>query len=313
MPVDISQTLQEAFGLSDLQLQRLITRSPHSYKIYTIPKKSGGMRTIAQPAKETKYLQHWLIANIFSMLPVHDCASAYKSGASIKLNADAHSKNQYLSKFDFRDFFPSIKYSDLIVHFERYLNGHLDPKSIKLAARLSCIRIKSDKSLCLSVGAPSSPVLSNSVMFDFDSQVYHWCLSRGITYTRYADDLSFSTNIANLSSEIQPWIQETLQNILYPKLTLHPEKTIHLSKKFQRRITGVIISNEGRLSIGRDRKRLISALIHRFSLSELQDQEIHNLQGLLGFAADIEPDFVLRMRKKYDSKLIDRIFSSRKS
>lgn len=100
--------LQSSLGISDYLLNRLIQRAPHSYKVYTIAKRSGGLRTIAQPAKETKFIQRWLIENVFSQLPVHECASAYKVGASIKKNADAHKSNSYVIKLDFKDFFPSI-------------------------------------------------------------------------------------------------------------------------------------------------------------------------------------------------------------
>ena len=166
--------MQDALGFSEAQLQRLIARSPHTYKIYTIPKKSGGVRTIAQPAKETKFLQHWLIQNIFNQLPIHACATAYKTGASIKSNAAAHKENHYISKFDFSGFFTSIKARDLVSHLSRYLSGTVAAADIKNIARLSCISPKEGGGLGLSIGAPSSPVLSNSVMYDFDKAIDEW-------------------------------------------------------------------------------------------------------------------------------------------
>lgn len=308
----LPQFMHDAFGLSEAQLQRLIVRSPHTYKIYTIPKKSGGVRIIAQPAKETKFIQHWLISNIFSRLPIHECAAAYKTGASIKANAIAHSQNHYISKFDFEAFFGSIKQSDLINHFSRHLGERLLAVDIKNIARLSCISPKDGTGLCLSIGAPSSPILSNSIMYEFDCKVQQWCSPRKITYTRYADDLTFSTSVKEICSEIEPMIREIILNLDYPKLRINDNKTIHLSKKNQRRVTGVIINNEGQISIGRERKRTVSALIHRFSIGTLPVQDIYKLQGLLGFSRDIEPEFIARMRKKYGSQLIDAIFQIRK-
>ena len=96
MVENLPRVMQEALGFNEAQLLRLIARSPHTYKIYTIAKKSGGVRTIAQPAKETKFIQHWLIQNVFDRLPVHACAAAYKRGASIKANAAAHKENYYI-------------------------------------------------------------------------------------------------------------------------------------------------------------------------------------------------------------------------
>lgn len=309
----LRRDLQESLGISDYLLNRLIQRAPYSYKVYTIPKRSGGQRTIAQPAKETKFIQRWLIQNIFSKLPVHESASAYKDGASIKKNATAHKNNSYVTKLDFKDFFPSIKVSDLVEHISKHLGESLGYQDIQDVARISCIRLQGRSDLCLSIGAPSSPVLSNTIMYSFDSELFAWCAKNGITYTRYADDLTFSTNTKEISSDIEPFVRGVVQKLTYPSLSLNNEKTTHLSKKHQRRITGIIINNKGDVSLGRNRKREISVLIHKFSIGILPEFEIFRLQGLLGFAKDIEPLFVARMRGKYKSSLIDEIFQKRKS
>ena len=308
----LRRDLQSSLGISEYLLNRLVQRAPYSYKVYTIPKRSGGQRTIAQPAKETKFIQHWLIQNIFSQLPVHECASAYKVGASIKKNANAHKSHSYITKLDFKDFFPSITSNDLVKHLSIHLGNSLGTQDIQDIARISCIRLPGKSDLCLSVGAPSSPVLSNSIMFGFDSEVFAWCNKNGITYTRYADDLTFSTSTKNVSSDIEPFVRGIVQKLAYPSLSLNSKKTTHLSKKHQRRITGIIINNEGNISLGRNRKREVSALIHKFSLGILPEPEIFRLQGLLGFAKDVEPLFVARMRGKYTSKLIEEILQKRK-
>lgn len=313
MKLDLKASMIEAYGISEAQLQRLVARSPHAYKVYTIPKKSGGVRTIAQPAKEVKYLQRWLIENLFCKLPVHECATAYKDGASIKINASRHQGNQYIAKFDFKNFFTSIKEKDLFDHLTKHFGEELSEDDVKMVARLSCISVPSRKQLCLSIGAPSSPFLSNSVMYEFDCAINCWCREKKVTYTRYADDLTFSTNEKGLSSEIEPTIRAAIRSIEYPVLYLNNKKTIHLSKRHQRRVTGVVINNEGDLSLGRERKRAISTLIHRFIIGIIADDEIFTLQGLLGFAKDIEPDFLIRMRKKYGYSAIDKILQTRKS
>lgn len=304
--------LEGSLGLSDYLINRLIDRAPYSYKVYTIPKRSGGQRTIAQPAKEIKFIQRWLIQNIFDKLPVHECASAYKDGASIKKNANSHKSHSYFIKLDFKDFFPSITSSDLVMHISKHLGHIFGAQDVQDIARVSCIRLHGKGDLCLSVGAPSSPVLSNTIMFSFDSEVSAWCAQNGITYTRYADDLTFSTSTKGICSEIESFVKGVTQELDYPNLTLNFNKTTHLSKKHQRRITGVIINNFGALSLGRNRKREISALIHKFSLDILPESEIFRLQGLLGFAKDVEPLFVARMRRKYSSRLIEEVLKKRK-
>lgn len=305
--------LQEAAGLSEAQILRLVARSPHAYKVYAIPKKSGGQRVIAQPAKETKFVQRWLMTNIFRRLPLHDAAVAYRDGASIKKNASMHKDNSYISKFDFQNFFPSIKESDLVSHFAQHLGTSFSLSDLQHMARLCCISNKGMKERCLSIGAPSSPMLSNSVMYEFDSKISSWCLTKEIVYTRYADDLTFSVSQKEVSSEIEAVIRSVVRNLEYPRLRINNKKTVHLSKKYQRRITGLIINNSGEVSIGRERKRTISTLIHRFSINLLSKEETYHLQGLLGFAVDVEPLFIERMRTKYGSVTVDAIFDTRKA
>ena len=312
MTLNLKQKMQESLGITEAQLNQLIQRSPFTYKVYDIPKRNGGHRTIAQPAAETKYIQYWLIENIFPKLPLHACATAYKTGSSILKNVSAHKSNKYLTKFDFQSFFTSITFENLATHLSIHLGSELSANEIMDIARIACIKTPDKKELCLSIGAPCSPVLSNSIMFEFDNAVFTWCEEKKITYTRYADDLAFSTNEKGISSCVEPFLKEVIKNLAYPSLRLNDKKTTHLSKKYQRRITGLIINNEGNVSIGRERKREISTLIHRFSLNLLSAEETYYLQGLLGFAKDVEPLFASRMRGKYSSALIENILQIRK-
>lgn len=293
-------------------LERIIQRAPYSYKVYSIPKKSTGRRTIAQPAKETKYIQQWLIHNVFNQLPIHDAATAYKLGASIKKNALAHANNNFISKFDFKTFFTSIKEDHLRSHFIRHLSDLLSEDDINDILRVCCIRLHSNEPLCLSIGAPSSPVLSNSIMHGFDLEVTSWCEKNGFIYTRYADDLTFSTNAKETSSKVEPALRNIIRKLEYPLLRFNRKKTIHLSKKNQRRVTGLVLTNEGKVSLGRSRKREISALIHKYSHNSLDEKEIFRLQGLLAFAKDVEPLFISRMRKKYGHIIIETLLKKRK-
>ncbi|MCC7595911.1 RNA-directed DNA polymerase [Janthinobacterium sp. FW305-129] len=310
---NLSGLIHLSLGISTTQLDRIIQRSPFTYKIYTIKKRSGGYRTIAQPAKETKFIQNWLIENIFSTFPVHECASAYKNGASILKNAELHKKGEFLSKYDFKDFFSSIKVKDLVLFFTHQLAHRFSKLDILRMAQISCVRHTELSGLCLSIGAPSSPILSNAIMYDFDAKIYEWCNKNNISYSRYADDLTFSTNELGRSDEITSLVNAAILENKIVKLQINKKKTVHLSKKYQRRITGLIITNSNIVSIGRSRKREISTLIHKFSLNMLSDDEKYRLQGLLGFSKNIEPLFIERMNVKYGKDLINQIFKIRKS
>lgn len=312
MTLTLKQNMQASLGTTEDQLNRLIIRSPYAYKVYAIPKRNGQSRIIAQPAGETKFVQYWLIENVFRKLPVHACSTAYKAGSSILQNASAHRHNSYLAKFDFQNFFTSITFANLVAHLTKHLGHEFSANELNDIARLSCRKTPEKKELCLTIGAPCSPILSNSIMFEFDTAMFKWCQERNIAYTRYADDLAFSTNQKGMSSDVEQFVKDVIKNLEYPSLRLNIEKTTHLSKKFQRRVTGLVINNEGNISLGRQRKREISTLIHRFSLKLLEAEEAYYLQGLLGFAKNVEPLFLSRMRGKYSSNLINDILQLRK-
>lgn len=311
MTRSLSQQLNISLGITELQLERLIQRSPNTYKTYPIPKRSGGFRIIAQPAKETKFIQYWLITNVFSNLLVHDCATAYKPGASIAKNASIHQRNAFLSKFDFKDFFGSITYEAIFSFFCRELSASYSEADLAKMARVSCIKHEGRDQMCLSIGAPSSPLLSNAIMRRFDEEVFAWAGELNLAYSRYADDLTFSGNTKNLCTEIDEKLRLSVINLTDVQLAINDKKTIHLSKKHQRRITGVVLNNNDDLSLGRERKREISAMLHRFTHNRLPDGEIFRLQGLLGFAADLEPSFIASMNRKYGNQILCELFKKR--
>ena len=114
-----------------------------------------------------------------------------------------------------------------------------------------------------------------------------------------------------MSSEIEPFLRAVIKNLKYPSLIFNNKKTTHLSKKHQRRVTGLILTNDGDISLGRSRKREISLMIYKYIKGYLSDKELDKLQGLLGFAKGVEPIFIQRMNAKYTNEVISKIFSHR--
>lgn len=304
----IIDKLVSELALTKEQFLRIASRAPRTYKKYVIPKKGGGYRLIAQPARETKYIQRWLISNVFGTLPVHVAATAYCKGSSIKVNAQLHAANSYIVKLDFKSFFPSIKSGDVLSHLRKYVTDATEPE-LKILTSLSCFSNSGD--LSLSIGSPLSPLLSNSILYEFDCSAAKWASENGFIYSRYADDLTFSTSAKGSSALVVPMVRTLIAGLSYPKLTLNEEKTLHLSRRGCRRVTGVVLSNSGAVSIGRDRKREISAMVHRFSVGEIPDADLHRLQGLLGFVQDVEPLFLSRLRSKYTSAIITELLQKR--
>ncbi|EAR5551579.1 RNA-directed DNA polymerase, partial [Salmonella enterica] len=79
------------------------------------------------------------------------------------------------------------------------------------------------------------------------------------------------------------------------------------SRKFNRHVTGVTITTEGYLSLGRDRKRLLRSKIHHYVCGVLSEKEILTLKGELGYAKFIEHKFFLSMIKRYGNAVISEI------
>lgn len=300
----ILEELALDFPLSPTDLSRLVLTAPQRYKIYRIAKrKTGEWRIIAQPSREVKILQYWVLSNYLKNLPIHACASAYKSGSSIRANAEKHANSQFLLKMDFKDFFPSIIPEDLFYYMKRFFILGDDEKLF-----LSNVLFWQNAGrLRLSIGAPSSPMISNIVMYEFDEIMSHHCSIHGVNYTRYADDLAFSTNTPGILSAIESLVEKTTKQILHPRLSINSDKTVHASRKGRRKVTGIILNNNGDVSLGRERKRTISAMVHSFALGKVSQDQAVRLSGLLAFCMDVEPAFVARLSKKYGFEIIGRI------
>lgn len=304
---DILLGLLEALPLSRDELLKLIRSSPMRYKVYSIPKRTPGQfRTIAQPAREVKILQRWVIANFLSQFPVDPAAMAYRTGRNIADNARPHVRSRFLLKLDFKDFFPSILDTD----FKRFLAKNapsVADSDAELLARILFWRPKGTRKLCLAIGAPSSPLLSNILLVEFDRAVSRFCSKLGVAYTRYADDLSFSAQTSDLLAQVEEMISGLCGRRRSPRLTLNSEKTVRVSRKRSRKVTGLVLTNEGGISLGRDLKREIRATVHHFVTGKLNREQTLSLRGTLAYVNSVEPGFLNRLRTKYGPDTIRQI------
>ena len=304
--MNILDKISETSGMPQDLCAKFIISAPNRYKRYEIPKRNGsGTRLIAQPSKSVKPIQRVCINELRAFLPVHKAALAYEVGTGIKRNANMHRYNRYLLKMDFTNFFPSIKPHVLLNILEQHSVKITDVDKFVLTSLLFWKPSRRNSDLELSIGAPSSPFISNAVMYFFDVAVTEYCKEKSIQYTRYADDLVFSTNVTDILFELPKFLETLIKQPSMSFLKFNSDKTVFASKRVNRHITGVTITNDGRLSIGRKRKRKISSMIHRFKLRQLKsDSDINELKGLLGFAKHIEPAFIRRMRDKYSKEII---------
>jgi RNA-directed DNA polymerase len=285
----------------------LIRSAPHRYKVYQIPKRAPGQfRTIAQPAKEVKALQYWVMRNVLSQFDVHPAATGYRKGRSIIHNARPHTRGRFLLKLDFKDFFPSLKARDFRL-FLRRKKSDLDKETVDALCRVLFWRPKETLDLCLSIGAPTSPMLSNILMFDFDQRISIFCALRHVTYTRYADDLSFSAERSDALASVEKAVMELCGRLKSPALTINQTKTVRVSMRDARRVTGLVLTNDRKVSLGRDEKRRIRASVHRFVTNRLSADQILELRGMLNYVNSVEPAFLNRLRKKYGIETIARL------
>lgn len=305
--MNLIELMLQELPFTEHELVLLIATAPARYKVHHIEKRNGrGLREIAQPTAEVKLLQRWAITRVLNNLPVHSAASAYVKGKSIKDHAAAHAGSRYLLKLDFQNFFPSIRSVDFIKHAA--IHTKLSLQDVENLSRILFRRQRGERTLRLSIGAPSSPFVSNSIMFSFDEHIQRHCDAKGIAYTRYADDLAFSTNTPHILDDLLSFVQATCSRIDHPKLTLNSEKTVFASKKHSRQLTGITLTNDGLLSIGRQRKREIRAMTHRASLGQLTFDEINHLKGLISFVYSVEPEFIQTLKRMVGEEKMHFLF-----
>lgn len=283
------------------------TPSKH-YKVYKIPKKRLGFRTIAQPTPAVKVIQKQIVDYLIPKTSIHTSALAYVSGKGVKDNALQHVKSDYLLKVDLENFFNSITPKMLVKALKHQGIDISQTDTMVLSQFLFWnITKKTNGKLVLSVGAPSSPFVSNLVMFAFDQRMSKLCRSTGITYTRYADDLTFSTTHKNILFQHLNEVRKVLKKEFGARLVLNESKTVFSSKAHNRHVTGVTLTNNNKISLGRDKKRYISSLIHKFNLGLLDQEDIYHLQGLISYAKHIEVRFLRNMSLKYGANVLDSI------
>ncbi|WCH25939.1 retron St85 family RNA-directed DNA polymerase [Aeromonas salmonicida] len=304
----VISTLAQVLDKKAIYIERFLVYAPRKYRVYKIPKRKHGFRVIAQPTAELKKLQRAFIDR--AKIPVHECAMAYRDGVSIKDNAQLHSGNTFFLSMDFENFFNSITPDLLWGVFNRFGKVISPNEKLWLSKLLFwCPSKKNSNKLILSVGAPSSPKVSNFCMYFFDEYISIYCQDRNITYSRYADDLSFSTNEKDILFQIPAVVQETLLKLFGREITINNSKTVFSSKAHNRHVTGITITNEGELSLGREKKRYIKHLIFQFKNGLLGVSDVGYLRGVLSFAFYIEPAFKTSMKKKYTQATIDSIFN----
>ena len=224
--MDIKKKISVDLDIPSDLIDEAVAASRSQVKKFYINKKSGSSRrAIYQPAKKVKTIQYWLMANVFNKLPVHPSSAAYIKGESILSNAIRHRKNRYFLKMDFKDFFPSIRWRDFRPIIKAWHEKTTpDWKLTRYAENLirqTCFYLNDS----LPIGYPSSPMISNAVMFTIDDDIVNLLSDSdkygNVIYTRYADDLVISTDKKHICDDICKAINEIIKKTKSPKLSLN--------------------------------------------------------------------------------------------
>ncbi|WP_088893319.1 reverse transcriptase domain-containing protein [Leptolyngbya ohadii] len=249
------------------------------YREFSIPKKSGDSRTITAPAKALKILQRKLSQVLYSVYEPKKPVHGFVPARSILTNAKQHSHKRFVLNIDLKDFFDSI-------HFGRVKGIFIKPpcnlpeEVATILARICCHSGK------LPQGAPTSPVVSNMVCARLDRQLRLLAEEFRCTYTRYADDITFSTTMSDFPKEIAFANPEgdNLESLLGERLILTiwdndfeiNENKIRLQHKGQHQsVTGLTVNQFP--NVKRAYVRKISSMLHawdKFGLASVQQRYV---------------------------------------
>lgn len=240
--IDDLQTLADYTHLSKGFLYKISIISDRYYKEFQIPKKSGGFRTIACPSRPIKAVQAWILRNILDTVHVTESATGFRTGKNLLFNVEPHKNNRYILCLDIDDFFPSVQYPKVYNVFRTLgYNPHISHVFTSICTYNGT----------LPQGGVTSPALSNIVCIRLDRRIVGYTGKRNITFTRYADDMTFSC----MSQGRLVGAKRTVEKIVTEEgFRLNPEKTRFIGPRRQRKITGLVIGDDT-VGVGRKRKK----------------------------------------------------------
>jgi RNA-directed DNA polymerase len=250
-PVELSAFLGQTFG----GLERIINYPVYNH--YQIKKKKGGWRDIYAPDEELKKIQkklnYFLQAYYLSIKPdeVHGFVINAGDGkiCNIAANARPHTHKKYVLNIDLKDFFPNIRARQVFDVFSSPLFGYDE----QIATALTLLTTLKG---ALPIGAPTSPVISNFACLNLDASLESYAIANSLVYTRYADDITFSSN-QPIISNVQSGIAEIIQDCGF---LINEKKVRLITSNRKQTVTGLTVNEK----VNADRKllKLVRAMLH---------------------------------------------------
>lgn len=268
------------------------------YRMFQIPKHSGGMRSICEPKPRLYAYQlalRELLVNEFGASH-HTTAFAYCKGRSIKHCMQRHqaNKSRWFLKLDFEDFFGStnmrfvLSQLSSIAPFSEIL-ADAEGKALLTSALRPCFLNDG-----LPQGTPISPMLTNLVMIPFDHILNKRLHALGFVYTRYADDIQISHRNHFDPDAIVQIVNDTIAEVGAP-YHLKTAKTRFGSSSGRNFNLGLMLNKDNRITIGHEQHKIMKAKLHHFAADlkngkKWSQEEAAKLMGQLAYFEAIEPD-----------------------
>lgn len=240
-------SLEKDLGISSKELYTVSNTVSRHYHSVSVPKRNGGTRKLTVPDSNLKYIQRKIADVLLNSMPVSPYATAYKICSGAVKNASQHIGKDWIVKLDIANFFDSILYSTVK---EKAFPAKIYSENIRILLTMLCYYKDS-----LPQGAPSSPVISNIILYGFDLRVGKWCKAHNITFTRYCDDMTFSGN-----GEIPDIVSFVKSELLKEHFFLNTRKTVTARKQNRQEVTGLIVNQK--VNIPSEYKRKIRQEIY---------------------------------------------------
>lgn len=280
-------------GLSPTILYLLSQKQSLFYQNKEIPKKDGNLRYISIPSTSLKLVQKWIKVKILDKLTISDFSMAFRQGNSygIKKNAELHKYDLYILKIDLKDFFHSINRTKVFYLFKGIGYNNL---ACNILTNLCTYEDR------LPQGAITSPAISNLVCKKLDYRLSGVASKRGISYTRYADDMYFSCDDEVLLRKTQNMIYEIIKD---EGFIINNKKIKFMGPHSKKIITGLII-NDSKVIVPREIKRKVRAMIHHTIVTG-DYSNINKIKGYISFISSIEKDYKIKITK-FCERLIEK-------
>jgi RNA-directed DNA polymerase len=305
------EDVASALGLTVSQLRhysvhRERDRVSH-YITFALPKRSGGQRLIQAPKSGLKAVQRKLLSLLVEKLPVSPHAHGFVKGRSVRTGAEGHVGKAVVLRLDLKDFFPTVSYArvrGLLIAL-----GYGYP----VAATLAVLMTESERQpveldgkvyfvpvgprVCVQ-GAPTSPALCNAIVLKMDRRLAGLARKHGFTYSRYADDLTFSGPDVEAAEKLRGLAARIIQE---EGFQVNAAKTRLQRRGGRQTVTGVTVNQV--LGLSRKERRKLRAMIHQEGTRPASAETSARIDGKLAYLSMLNPKQAeaLRARRKSSS------------